>query len=81
MDDSGYVAFDSATGRLCRTYRSTRALKSTVPAPSASHSSKSGSKSGDAILDMIQNGNVDPQTIQDPQVAFVQDLPACEDLR
>ena len=81
MDNNGYVAFDSATGRLCRTYQTTLVPKSTVPVPSASNSSKSGSKSGDAILDMIQDGKADPQTIENPQVEFVRSLPACEDLR
>ena len=78
VDSDDYLAFDSATGELCRTFRSKPAPRATKTAPSSLHSSESSPS--DAILDMIRNGHSDSQAEEGAQAEFVRNLPACVDI-
>jgi hypothetical protein len=53
VDQDGYVAFDTATGQLCSSYRSKAPGKTARPAPTSSPSPQSESHSADPILAMI----------------------------
>lgn len=60
MDEDGYLAFDSATGQLCRTFRRGPRVQEnqpaqTKPSPSSLDSKKSSSKV-DPILSAIRGG-------------------------
>ena len=78
MDDDGYVAFDTASGQLCRTYQpnlKSQAAKSPAPVNSVP------SKSGDPILDAIIDTPSSSSAEGDAQLDFVRRLPACVDVR
>src|SRR5467141_3561799 len=79
MDDDGYVAFDTASGQLCRTFRSKSAPKRIESSPSSDHSSESGSE--DPILGAIRNGRPNAQVERETQVEFIRGLPTCDDIR
>jgi hypothetical protein len=79
MDDDGYVAFDTASGQLCRTFRANSAPKKIAPSPSSDRSPKT--KSGDAILDCVRNGEPSAQPERDSTVEFILKLPTCRDIR
>jgi hypothetical protein len=78
MDDNGYVAFDTESGQLCRTFQpnlKSQAAKSPVPVISGP------SNSGDSILDAIRNTPSSSSAEGDAQLDFVRRLPACDDVR
>jgi hypothetical protein len=77
VEDNGYVAFDTATGQLCRTYRTNPTAKR---AP-AVYDRAPEKPSGDPILDMIRNGRANVQTGEDAEVEIVRGLPVCVDIR
>jgi hypothetical protein len=79
IDDDGYLAFDTASGQLCRTFRSNSAPKKTAPSPSSDRSPES--KSGDPVLDFIRNGESSAQSERDSKVEFILKLPTCRDIR
>jgi len=79
MDDDGYVAFDTASGLLCKTFRSNFASKEIAPSPSSDRSPET--KSGDPILDFIRNGEPTAQSERDTKVEFILKLPTCSDRR
>ncbi len=81
MEVDGYVAFDTATGQLCRSYQSKPAPKTVRPAPSTFHAPEPESSSGDRILDAIRNGSADARAQENAEVEFVRGLPACTDIR
>jgi hypothetical protein len=79
VEDNGYVAFDSATGQLCRTYRTKPSPKR---APAVLPSDRFAEKpTGDPILDAMRNGPTSVQAGEDTEVEFVRGLPACADIR
>src|SRR4029077_14805383 len=79
IDDDGYVAFDTASGQLCRTFHPRSAPNRVESAPSSDRS-PAGS-SGDVVLDFIQNGATRIREDQDAKVKFLLGLPACGDIR
>jgi hypothetical protein len=82
VDQDGYVAFDTATGQLCRSYRSKTPEGVAQAASASSLPRQSQSRSGDdPILAMIERGNPDPQSKEKAEVELVRGLPACENLR
>jgi hypothetical protein len=81
VDQDGYVAFDTATGQLCRSYRSKAPERAAQAAPASSLSRQSQSRPGDPILAMIEGGNPDAQPQEKAEVEFVRGLPACTDIR
>jgi hypothetical protein len=81
VDQDGYVAFDTATGQLCRSYRSKAPERAAQAAPASSLSRQSQSRPGDSILAMIEGGNADAQPEEKAEVEFVRGLPACTDIR
>jgi hypothetical protein len=54
VDQDGYVAFDTATGQLCRSYRSKALEKTFKPAPTSSLLPQSQSRPEDPILAAIE---------------------------
>ncbi len=79
MDDDGYVAFDTASGQLCRTFRSKSAPKRIESSPSSDRSSETSS--GDGILDFIRGGGAKVQAEQNAKVEFILGLPTCREIR
>lgn len=80
VDQDGYVAFDTATGQLCRSYRSRTPEKIVESAPTSSLPSQSQPHPVDPILAMIEGGNP-AQAKEKAEVEFIRGLPACADLR
>jgi len=95
IDEGGYMAFDSATGRLCRTFRPGPRHQKTQPvaiepAPSSFNSNKS-SPEVDPILSMIRGvlseAEFDKKVQEEKdanaeaQGAFIRSLPTCVDIR
>jgi hypothetical protein len=78
MDDEGYVAFDTVSGQLCKTFQSKSPPNRAEPSPSSDHSA--GSSSGDPILDSIQNRAVNPRAERGTGVEFILKLPTCRDI-
>lgn len=79
IDEDGYLAFDSATGQLCKTFRPTPKSSATAAAPTSLPSPQPNS--GDPILNMIQNGKMDVQSADAGRIEFLQNLPVCADFR
>lgn len=79
MDDYGYTAFDTASGQLCRTFRSKPAPTKVQLSPSPDRSPEL--HSGDAILDAMRNGSDNAPGEKDAEVEFIRGLPACADIR
>lgn len=79
MDDDGFVAFDTASGQLCRTYQSKSAPRTIESSPSSDHSSESGSR--DPILGAIRNAGPNAQAERETQLEFIRGLPTCDDIR
>ena len=95
VDVDAYLAFDSKTGQLCRTFRPGRrsqAVQRTPikPAPSSFDSKKSSSKV-DPILSAIRDGlteaafekvvREEKDANAEAQGEFIRSLPACADIR
>jgi hypothetical protein len=81
VDQDGYVAFDSATGQLCRSYRSKAPVKTFKPAPPTSLPPQSKLRPEDRILAAIEAGSADAQAEEKAEVEFIRGLPACADIR
>jgi hypothetical protein len=81
VDQDGYVAFDTATGQLCRSYLSKAPEGTAKLAPTSSLSPQSQPHSADPILAMIESGNADAQAKEKAEIEFIRRLPACTDLR
>lgn len=79
IDQDGYVAFDTATGQLCKTFRTKTVPEKIQSIPSSDRSN--GSRPVDPILDAIRGGVPDAQAEQAAQVQFIRGLPACADIR
>ena len=58
IDDDGYLAFDTASGQLCRTFRSNSAPKKIALSPSSDHSPET--KSGTQSLISFETGSRAP---------------------
>jgi len=93
VDEEGYLAFDSATGQLCRTFRPGSRPKKIQPAPiKPAPSSLDSKKSGpdDRILTAIRGGLTEAEfekQIQEEKDAnaeahaeFIRGVPACVDI-
>ena len=93
VDEDGYLAFDSATGQLCRTFRPGSRPKKIQPAPiKPAPSSLDSKKSGpdDRILTAIRGGLTEAEfekKIQEEKDAnaeahaeFIRGVPACMDI-
>jgi hypothetical protein len=78
VDEDGYLAFDSATGQLCRTFRSGPIPKRTESVPSSDRSLDSRVR--DPILDAIRGGAAKDGAKENTQVEFIRALPACVDI-
>ena len=88
VDEDNYLAFDSATGQLCRTFRLGSRPKKIQPAPSSLDSKKSGPE--DHILTAIRGGLKEAEfnkKVQEENDAnaeakaeFIGGLPACADI-
>jgi hypothetical protein len=81
VDQDGYLAFDSATGQLCKSYRSKAPEKTAKPAPTSSPTPQSQSLSEDRILSAIGRGTSDAQAEEKAEIEFIRGLPACVDIR
>jgi hypothetical protein len=88
MDEEGYVAFDSVSGQLCKTFPLKELPKKLPVATSSNHprSPENGKpKDGkpiDAILDSIKsNAPIDSKVAQSAQIEFIRGLPACVDIQ
>jgi hypothetical protein len=90
VDVDGYMAFDSATGQLCRTIRMKSTSKGVQYSPSADHAPESHlgnptedktSKRYDRILDAIRNSPSNTEAAENYRVELIRDLPACADIR
>jgi hypothetical protein len=79
IDNDGYVAFDTASGQLCRTFRSKSAPKRIESTPSSDRSTDN--RSGDAVLDFIREGGAKVQAEENVNVQFILGLPPCRDIR
>jgi hypothetical protein len=79
VDVDSYLAFDSATGQLCKTFRTTSTSRAVNSAPASTTSPRSSSS--DAILNMIQGGNADAHSADAWKVQFLRNLPVCADIR
>ena len=94
MDEDAYLAFDSETGQLCRTFRRGPRVQKNQPAqirpsPSSLDSKKSSSKV-DPILNAIRGRLTEAEfekKVQEEkdadaeaQVQFIRSLPACGDI-
>jgi hypothetical protein len=79
VDVDSYLAFDSATGQLCKTFRPTATSHGVNPAPTSIPSTRPSS--GDPILDMIQGGNPREQSSIAGKTQFLLSLPVCADIR
>jgi hypothetical protein len=79
VEDDGYAAFDTATGQLCKTFRARPSPKGVQYSPSASQTPET--RSGDLILDMIQNGPSNAQGGEKARIEFIRGLPTCADIR
>jgi hypothetical protein len=78
MDDSGYAAFDSATGQLCRTFQLKPAPREVQLSPPPARTAEP--HSGDPILDAIRNEANKAVPGRDAEIEFVRELPACADI-
>jgi len=78
VGEEGFVAFDTATGQLCRTFPA-KAAPNYQPTPSGDAAPKR--PSGDPVLDEIQKLGLNVKAENDATVAFVRGLPACGDIR
>ncbi len=78
VDVDGYVAFDTATGQICRTFRTNASLRKQKSAPISDNSTES--RSGDPILDAMRNGSKSPQAQESEDGEFVSRLPSCADI-
>lgn len=79
VEENGYVAFDTATGQLCRTYRmkpSPKRASAVVPPDRVPEK-----PTGDPILDAIRNAPASVQAGENAEVELVRSLPACADIR
>src|ERR1700720_4161685 len=74
VDQDGYVAFDTATGQLCRSYRSKAPDKTVRPAPTSSVSPQSQSRPEDRILAAIERGSPDAQAEEKTEGEFIRGL-------
>jgi len=81
VDQNGYLAFDSATGQLCKSYRSKGPVKTFNAAPAASLPPQSKLSPEDRILAAIERGSPDAQAREKAEVEFIRGLPACADIR
>jgi len=79
MDDDGYVAFDTVSGQLCKTFRSNSVPNGVKTSPLSDHST--GSSSGDLILDSVRNGAMNTRAERGTGVEFILKLPPCRDIR
>jgi len=79
VDDDGYAAFDTATGQLCRTFRAGPSPRGVHYSPSAGQTPET--RSGDVILDMIQNGPSNAQAGEKDRIEFIRGLPTCAVIR
>lgn len=73
------VAFDTATGQLCKTLRTGPPVAS--QRPTAPSNASSGLPSGDPITDEIRTLTAKEQVEQDATLDFVRKVPACPDIR
>ena len=82
VDEDGYLAFDTATGQLCRTYRAKSPPKRIPSAPSSDRSD--GLRPEDRILDAIETKGAEAaanaKAERDAQVELIRGLPACADI-
>ncbi|SRR6266404_8723905 len=78
VDADGYVAFDSATGQICRTFQTSARLSKQEVSPSLN--SPAESRSRDPILDAMQDGSKDAQARESADAEFVRRLPSCADI-
>lgn len=95
VDEDGYLAFDSATGQLCRTFRPGPPLKKiqpvTIKPAASSFDSKKSSPKVDPILSAIRGGLTETEfdkRVQEEkdanaeaQAEFIRGVPACADIR
>jgi hypothetical protein len=90
VDVDGYLAFDTATGQLCKTIRTKPISKGNQSSPAADRSpqprlaSPDGdktSKGWDAIVDAIQNSPSNSETEEKYRLELIRELPACADIR
>lgn len=91
VDEDSYMAFDTATGQLCRTIRRMKSTPKGVEySPSTDHAPESRlgnstedktSKGFDRIIDAIQNSPSNAEADEKYRVELIRDLPACADIR
>ena len=94
LDEDGYLAFESATGQLCRTFRLGSRPKKIQPAPikpaPSSFDLKKPNPEVDPILNAIRGGLTEAEfekKVQEEkdanaeaQAEFIHGLPACVDI-
>jgi hypothetical protein len=78
VGEDGFVAFDTATGQLCRTFPAKTASNDQRP---TSLDASPKRQSNDPFLDEIQKLGLSAKDEDDATVAFVRGLPACGDIR
>jgi hypothetical protein len=95
VDEDAYLAFDSATGQLCRTFRPGTPPKKTGPVPirpaASSYDSMESDPKVDRILSAIRGGLTEAEfdkKVQEErnadaeaQAKFIRSVPACADIR
>ena len=79
VDEDGYLAFDSATGQVCKTARPGPERKKAKPSPSAVQ--RDGRGKSDPILEAFGKAAPEAQAEQEMRVEFIRGLPACADIR
>jgi hypothetical protein len=79
VDEDGYLAFDSATGQLCKTARPGPGRKKAKPSPSAVQRDQRGRS--DPILEAFDKAAPEAQAEQETRVEFIRGLPSCADIR
>jgi hypothetical protein len=79
VDQDGFIAFDSGTGQLCKTFGAKLSL--TTPRRVSAPSNDDTSTSKDPIMDAIRNAAPQTDGGEDPRVTLARVLPSCADIR
>jgi hypothetical protein len=90
VDEDGYLAFDTATGQLCRTIRIKSTSKGVQSSPTVDrapepHLAKPNEdknlKGWDRIAEAIQSSPSNTEAEEKYRVELIRGLPACADIR
>jgi hypothetical protein len=77
VDEDAYLAFDSVTGQLCKSFRAKSLPVTTNLIPSSHHSER---EDKDPILNAIRADNPESRAEETARMDFIRGLPTCADI-